>query len=104
MTPGHGRGCDCRACEKARQYQRDYRARKRAEKGLPPAGRKSNKITIKSPENRERPIDSRLVEDRSGSMVLVHWMPKEGEEWTCPECGRWFMKAPGKGWFEPWVA
>lgn len=52
---------------------------------------------------KSRPPGSRFMEDKSGENTVMHWMPKEAEEWQCPDCNRWFLKVDGE-WKEPWVA
>lgn len=40
---------------------------------------------------------------KNGGAQVVHWAPKDGTEWTCPDCGVQFVRdEERKG--EPWRA
>lgn len=102
-SAGHrpGRGCGCDACENRRVKARErYNAKF---KGVP-INRATGQPTRDTTRNQnDKGNEPRFMESKSGDGVVVHWMPKEGEEWECPKCGRWFLKVDGK-WTEPWVA
>lgn len=94
-----GRGCPCARCEKRRQYQKDYYQRKKQGLpiGVPVADRYKHGAVEKVGKL------SRLVETKTPEATVVHWLPKDVPEWTCPCCGRWFLLI-NDNWTEPWVA
>lgn len=97
-----GRGCPCNEHERRRVYARERYDEKH--RGVPrnrATGKTASSITTRSPGVTGQ--EPRFLEDKSGENVVIHWMPKEAEEWECPHCGKWFLKVDGV-WTEPWVA
>ena len=92
----HPWNCPCEMHAKQRQNARELQERKaRGE----PARLKTAPHAVP-----DQKIQSRLVEDKTGSeAIVVHWMPAEGNEWVCPECGRQFLRIEGQGWEHQWA-
>lgn len=87
-----GRGCPCDSCEKRRAYAKRYYHEKK--QGLP-RNRATGETFVTTRNTEAKNQEPRLVESAGADGTVFHWMPKEGSEWKCPQCGNEFANLDG---------
>lgn len=89
-----GRGCPCEYHEKRREYARQRYAEKY--KGVPRNRATGRELATTRNTLSGSRMEPRLVESPGEEGTIFHWMPKDGEEWECPQCGEWFRNLDGE--------